>query len=301
MTNRNILSIALLSMILAACNNDNSLSPTTDYADTPIYIQAGINGTATRVGYEDGNLTEGSFGLFLTTEGSGNDERYNCSNLQVTYQQNCWTPEGTQLLWMSDDANVSYHAYLPYDEAATDGDYSFTVPADQSSQASVMQSDFLYAKDKTVTASEDGAINVAFDHVLSKLHVILQRGNELDADVTFTSVTLIGCALTTSINLHSGNVTSATSGQNESITLYSSQAGSQYECILVPQTISTNWKVSIIAGSKTYIFQSNDAVNFQSGMEYTLSLTVGRDKVTLGGIVAEPWDEVDVEGGLVTE
>lgn len=300
MTNRNILSIALLSMILAACNNDNSLSPTTDYADTPIYIQAGINGTATRVGYAEGDLTEASFGLFLTTEGSGNDERYNCSNRQVTYR-NGWTPEGTQLLWMSDDANVNYHAYLPYDEAATDGDHSFTVQPDQRSQASVMQSDFLYAKDKTVTASEDGAIKVAFDHVLSKLNVMLERRSELDADVTFTSVTLTGCALTTSINLQSGNVTPATSEQNESITLYSSQAGSQYECILVPQTISANWKVSIVAGSKTYTFQSNDAVNFQSGMEYTLSLTVGRDKVTLGGIVAEPWDEVDVEGGLVTE
>lgn len=300
MTSRNILSIALLSMILAACNNDNSLSPTTDYADTPIYIQAGINGTDTRAGYAEGELTEGSFGLFLTTDGSGNDQRYNCSNLKVTYDEG-WTTGDTQLLWMNDDANVSYYAYLPYDEAVTDENYSFTVQADQSSEANVKQSDFLLALPKTTTARNGNAIAVNFNHILSKLHVILQRGNELDADVTFTSVTLIGCALTTSINLHSGDVTSATSGQNESITLYSSQAGSQYECILVPQTISTNWKVSIVAGDKTYTFQSNDAVNFQSGMEYTLSLTVGRDKVTLGGIVAEPWDEVDVEGGLVTE
>ena len=106
MTSRNILSIALLSMILAACNNDNSLSPTTDYADTPIYIQAGINGTDTRAGYAEGELTEGSFGLFLTTDGSGNDQRYNCSNLKVTYDEG-WTTGDTQLLWMNDDANVS--------------------------------------------------------------------------------------------------------------------------------------------------------------------------------------------------
>lgn len=300
MTSRNILSIALLSMILAACNNDNSLSPTTDNADTPIYIQAGINGTDTRAGYAEGELTEGSFGLFLTTDGSGNDQRYNCSNLKVTYDEG-WTTGDTQLLWMNDDANVSYYAYLPYDEAVTDENYSFTVQADQSSEANVKQSDFLLALPKTTTARNGNAIAVNFNHILSKLNVILERGSELDADVTFTSVTFTGCALTASINLQTGEVTSSAVGLDQTIHLCPTQAGTQYECILVPQDLEEDWTVDIEAGGKIYTFRSDESVHFIPCNEYNLTLTVGRDKVSLGGIQAEPWTEVDVEGGLVTE
>lgn len=52
---------------------------------------------------------------------------------------------------------------------------------------------------------------------------------------------------------------------------------------------------------KVYTFTSNKDLTFASGKQYTLNLTVGRDKVTTGTISAESWDNEQQGDDLVTE
>lgn len=299
MKKANILATAALATLLAACSNDSDVLNTPDYADTPIGLNVNVGPMATRAGYEQGALTEGSFGLYLTTEGTNSDERYNCTNREVRYD-NGWTIQGGQLLWKSNDATVTYYAYLPYTGTVSDAaNYAFAVQTDQNSDSNVKASDFLCTGTQTATAGT--ALDINFQHALSKLNVTLTKGSELEEGLIFTSVRLSNCATATTVNLTDGT-TGNTTNSGQTITLYATTENKQYECILVPQTFAQSLKVEITDNNgKVYTFTSNKDLTFASGEEYTLNLTVGRDKVTTGTISAESWGEEQQGGDLVTE
>lgn len=300
MKKANILATAALATLLAACSNDSDVLNTPDYADTPIGLNVNVSPMATRAGYEQGALTEGSFGLYLTTEGTNSDERYNCTNREVKYD-NGWTIQGEQLLWKSNDATVTYYAYLPYTGTVSDAtNYAFTVQTDQSNENNVKASDLLWTGGRQ-DATAGKALDINFKHALSKLNVTLTKGSELEDGVTFTSVTLSNCATATTVNLTDGTVGTATNS-GQTITLYAATPNKQYECILVPQTFAQSLKVEITGNNgKVYTFTSNKDLTFASGEQYTLNLTVGRNKVTTGTISAESWGDEQQGGNLVTE
>lgn len=300
MKKANILATAALATLLAACSNDSDVFNTPDYADTPIGLNVNVGPMATRAGYEQGALTEGSFGLYLTTEGTNSDERYNCTNREVRYESG-WTIQGGQLLWKSNDATVTYYAYLPYTGTVSDDtNYAFAVQTDQNSdESNVKASDLLWTGQQTATPGT--ALDINFKHALSKLNVTLTKGSELEDKLTFTSVKLSNCATATTVNLTAGTAGTATNS-GQTITLYAATPSEQYECILVPQTFAQSLKVEITDNNgKVYTFTSNKDLTFASGEEYTLNLTVGRDKVTTGTISADPWGEEQQGGDLVTE
>ncbi|MCU6771789.1 Uncharacterised protein [uncultured Bacteroides sp.] len=301
MKKANILATAALATLLAACSNDSDVFNTPDYADTPIGLNVNVSPMATRAGYEQGALTEGSFGLYLTTEGTNSDERYNCTNREVKYD-NGWTIQGGQLLWKSNDATVTYYAYLPYTGTVRDAvNYAFAVQTDQSTEDNVKASDLLCTGQQPATPGT--ALDITFKHALSKLNVTLKKGSELEdgQNLTFTSVRLSNCATTATVNLTDGT-TGNTTNSGQTITLYAATPNEQYECILVPQTFAQSLKVEITDNNgKVYTFTSNKDLTFASGKQYTLNLTVGRDKVTTGTISAESWGEEQQGGDLVTE
>lgn len=300
MKKANILATAALATLLAACSNDSDVFNTPDYADTPIGLNVNVSPMATRAGYEQGALTEGSFGLYLTTEGTNSDERYNCTNREVKYD-NGWTIQGEQLLWKSNDATVTYYAYLPYTGTVSDAtNYAFTVQTDQSNENNVKASDLLWTGGRQ-DATAGKALDINFKHALSKLNVTLTKGTELENGLTFTSVTLSNCATATTVNLTDGTVGTATNS-GQTITLYAATENKQYECIFVPQTFAQSLKVEITGNNgKVYTFTSNKDLTFASGEQYTLNLTVGRNKVTTGTISAESWGDEQQGGNLVTE
>lgn len=296
----NMIATAALATLLAACSNDSDVFNTPDYADTPIGLNVNVSPMATRAGYEQGALTEGSFGLYLTTQDTEGDERYNCTNREVRYD-NGWAIQGGQLLWKSNDATVTYYAYLPYTGIVSDAtNYAFTVQTDQSTEDNVKASDLLCTGQQPATPGT--ALDITFKHALSKLNVTLKKGSELEdgQNLTFTSVKLSNCATATTVNLTDGTTDTATKSQT--ITLYATTENKQYECILVPQTFNQTLKVEITGNNgKVYTFTSNKNLTFASGKQYTLNLTVGRDKVTTGTISAESWGSEQQGGDLVTE
>ena len=302
MKKANILATAALATLLAACSNDSDVFNTPDYADTPIGLNVNVGPMATRAGYDNTNLTGSSFGLYLTTEGTNSDERYNCTNLEVIYK-NGWTFKyGEQLLWKSNDATVTYYAYLPYTGTVSDDtNYAFAVQTDQNSdESNVKASDLLWTGGRQ-DATAGKALDINFKHALSKLNVTLTKGSELDEGVTFKSVKLSNCATKIVVNLLEGTFGNTTNS-GQTITLYATTENKQYECILVPQTFAQSLKVEITDDNgKVYTFTSNKDLTFASGEEYTLNLTVGRDKVTTGTISAESWDNEQQGGDLVTE
>lgn len=299
MKKANILATAALATLLAACSNDSDVFNTPDYADTPIGLNVNVSPMATRAGYEQGALTEGSFGLYLTTEGTNSDERYNCTNREVKYD-NGWTIQGGQLLWKSNDAKVTYNAYMPRTHVYNEDSYTFTVQTDQRNENNVKASDLLWTGGRQ-DATAGKALDINFKHALSKLNVTLTKGSELEDGVTFTSVKLSNCATKIVVNLLEGTIVETTNS-GQTITMYAATANEKYECILVPQTFAQSLKVEITDNNgKVYTFKSDNELTFSSGKQYTLNLTVGRDKVTTGTISAESWGDEQQGGDLVTE
>lgn len=294
-----MIATAALATLLAACSNDSDVFNTPDYADTPIGLNVNVSPMATRAGYEQGALTEGSFGLYLTTQDTEGDERYNCTNREVRYESG-WTIQGEQLLWKSNDATVTYYAYLPYTGTVSDAtNYAFTVKTDQSTEDNVKASDLLWTGQQTATPGT--ALDITFKHALSKLNVTLTKGTELENGLTFTSVTLSNCATATTVNLTDGTAGTATNS-GQTITMYAATENEKYECILVPQTFAQSLKVEITGNNgKVYTFKSDNELTFSSGKQYTLNLTVGRDKMTTGTISAGSWGSEQQGGDLVTE
>lgn len=298
--------------MLASCSSEVEPSETSrNLAGTPIHVNVVTNGLVeSRAGYDtDEQLKNSSFGLFLTTEGT-TEEAYNANNQKYTYDEG-WT-SNKQLLWKNDNAQVTYYAYMPYSANAVGGDgtlktdYQLSVDEVQTAE-NILASDFLYAQEKTVTAanSENG-ISVAFDHKLSQLKVNLKFGNEIE-DLNITSVNIDGgCALSTTINLQTGEVASVTESGSSSITLAktSEDDDKNWECLLVPQTINN---LSITIEGKTgevkriFKYTSDAAKEFKSGYSHDLNLTIGRDKVEFANFQAIRWGETPKSEQLGTE
>lgn len=313
MRTKTIVAMAVLaSVTLVGCNNDNDNELEVDRVkDTPMTFVTSVNQPATRAGYEKGELPEEAiFGLTITTP-SETDKRFTQMNKKMEYATDKWIEkvEATKLLWKSSETTVTYIAYVPYSAEAVNADadgtfktdYPVTVPADQTTAATIKAADFLYTTGTATGSESTTGIPLAFKHTLSQFKITLAKGSELADGVTFTTVELTSCcALAATIDLANGILTPAAAG-NSTITLLGNAGKTAFECILVPQTFTNTLVVTITdSDDKKYVYTSNETLPFASGKTYTLPLTVGRDKVIPGTITAAPWTETP-GGDLETE
>lgn len=73
------------------------------------------------------------------------------------------------------------------------------------------------------------------------------------------------------------------------------------ECILVPQTIDV-FSVRIkTSDGKEYVYTAPKALTFASGTFSTLTLKVGRNRVTSGEFTANAWQTSNNTGNMETE
>lgn len=297
MKTKNMLALgALATLSLTACSNEEGVQ-LTDMQNMPITYTADINELSSRAGTA---LKEGSFGLYLTTDGT-TDTKYTATNMKVTYEGNSWKP-ASQLLWKSNNTTVTYHAYMPYQANVTGTAESpqLTVNVSTSQTASSMKTDdFCYSAEETATAAtNNGSINVAFDHKLARLKVKLSASTEIAQEASFTTVSLENSVTSATCYLANGTLTPSSMTQSVSL---SNSGSNTFEGILIPQTFNENLTIIIKSSdNKTYKFVSPEVLTFNSGISYQLTLSVGRDKVTLGSITAEPWEEIN-GGNLATD
>lgn len=288
---KKIMALAALATLgMAACSNEEDVQ-FVDMQDMPITYTAYVNELSSRAGT---TLNEGSFGLYLTTEGT-QDSKYTAKNLKVSYVNGTWKP-ASQLLWKDNDSNVSYYAYMPYQEIQDPTKFEVSVTKKQTANDS---NDFCYSPVQETNASENnGSINVAFNHALAKLTVSLTPGTELPSGVSFKTLTIDNADLSGIFNLQEGELKS-TSNKADKLELQVNKKN-EFQAILIPQSFN-NLTVTITDNNgKKYQFKSSERLVFNSGKSYQLKLSVGHDKVIMGSITAQPWETVQ-GGTLVTD
>ncbi len=286
MKKRTLLLWAVAATLLAACNNQESVPTVDQMADTPIAFQVGVADVSNRAGYAAGPLTEGAISFYMQTAGSNSeDARYNGLNRKMEYKEGKWGIEGKPLLWMNEEAEVTWCAYYPYfDESQVVNDIvTLAIPTNQAKDGVY---DLLYEEGTIQGKNAKDGIDIKLKHRFTKLIVNLETGTEL-GDVEYESVAIIGLNTQYDYNLKKcmweGNLTAM-----EDIYMIKHSNGTTFEAIILPSnTANMGLDVTLTNGRKFYYRRGQTF--FSEGQVYTLNVKVGKDKVETSTLSVNEW------------
>ena len=142
----------------------------------------------------------------------------------------------------------------------------------------------------------DGAVLLAFDHVMAKLNVNLKFRSEWDSTPAVSSVTVTAKTAATVNYLTKTASADATAAAGEvplnELSTPATGYGRSYSSLQVPQAIRA---FTVIIDGKKYEYASTDDIVLTGGRYTTVNFIVGRDRIELDEITVAPWATDDVE------
>jgi len=281
MKTNKFLTMAATALILASCTNNDPVVDETK--DTPITIaSAGVAELTTRV-ITDDNKLEGimneesaHMGVFVT---GGSADKYNATNMHWQHDGDHWDCTRT-VLFEGASSQQKIYAYSPFFFDSTD---SIAVNASE-------QTDWLVATATDLTSS---VVNLTMTHALTKLVLKPIFGTELTSQ-TITSVKVEGMYASGTLSVFN-NTWSDLPEANTTLAMANN------ELLVIPMESCTSLPITITMDDdrkfKTTISLATVGNKLEAGTQYNIALQIGQDKVTLGGINAEPW--VPSTGGVL--
>ncbi len=295
-TNRYI-ALAALALSFAACTQDD-FTPQGNQKDTPIVIaSAGVAELTTRVTINNDRLEEGSIGVYVY---STTGDSYKGDNIKWTYRNGFWElDDQTVVLFENNGEKQQIAAYYPYAEP-TEGKVQITLP--EAYGEDYDNYDYLYGEYAPLT-SNPAAIKMK--HLMTKVTVNVTTGTDIDAGDGVKSVELVGVPRTADWTLP--DVTLSNYGTNADLALYGKDLTycgyalpNEAESLALRITTENGrlFTLTILLDNAETIY---DTEVLSSGIHYTISVKVGKDKVTLGEITANSWGSPIDGGQLETE
>ena len=276
------LVLSAFCFLLSSCSQDEVFEQDS-LKDTPITIaSAGVAELTTRVITDDNKLegiTDGEFvdmGVFVT---GGSADKYNATNMHWHHNGDHWDCTKT-VLFEGASSQQKIYAYSPF---FFDSTGSIAVNASE-------QTDWLVATATDLTSS---VVNLTMTHALAKLVLKPTFGTELTSQ-TITSVKVEGMYASGTLNV-SDNTWSDLPEANTILAMANN------ELLVIPMESCTSLPITITMEDarvfKTTINLATVENMLEAGVQYNIKLQIGQDKVTLGGIDAEPW--VPSTGGIL--
>ena len=212
---------------------------------------------------------------------------------------------------------MNIYAYAPWKTDLTlDGNYSFTVKADQSKDADYIASDLLWGqpmKLKTGSTTDYEPANpvartkenvpVSFKHLLSKIEIELVAGDGLVTnDFRSSTLTVMNTQPGTSLTLSSGAISSASGTATDiTVAIFASDAQPVVftgSAIVVPQTIAKNTqfiKLHLGTGVDLYYRVPNGTsdtdLTLEGGKIYKYKITAKLTGLTVTSTIAN-WETI---------
>lgn len=281
--------MAAAALMMAACSSEDV--PQVDSAtNTPIQIHAMVAELESRAGIEDA----GDFNQFYLSVVNSTSDTYTY-NVVVENSGSGWEP-ALPMYWQNSTTPVTVTAAT----FSLNGAQDLAVQTDQSTEANVIASDHLYmaATSQSYAAVTDekaeGAINVNFSHIMSKVNLTITLADEFDDDTNpISDVTFQGTVASRSYTAGTGWATIPNNASATDITAYAvgyTKPKATYEVILVPQTIAAgNFAVQFQIDGRLFKWTSTGEVELESGKQYTLELTAGDEKVSGASFSSTAW------------
>ena len=276
-------TIAAAALALAACDKNNDDFTVDNLKDTPLTIaSAGVNELSTRViteGQLVGSVDE-NVSISVWIEGSA--EKYNANNVEWVHDGTDWYSNSTVLYEGENKQKIC--ALSPYVEnASADG---VTITADG-------VTDYLVASQTLITSNP---VNINMSHALAKLVLNPTLGTEVTGD-NIATVEVQNMYTQGTLNVEVNNWTSCTGTTAFTMT--------NNEVLVVPMESCESFPI-VITMESGRVFSANISLanldnKLEGGTQYTITLQVGQDKVTLGDISAASWGTPVVGGDLETE
>ena len=169
-----------------------------------------------------------------------------------------------------------------------------TVETDQSSDVNKRLSDLLYSQTSSAVAPNSGSVQLTFDHVLSKICIVLQKHSDSgiqEDDLKKATVQVSDIYPEVKYNTSTRAVT--TSGTPTTITLGQESSGSTTYEAIVPSGMTVAPQVKITLKDfpetdKTRTFSCTlSSVTFAQGNKYTFTLTLYNEIVVSQPTISE--------------
>ena len=301
-------------LLLASCSQDNDLTDTSlPEGMCPLELTASIAGTsASSTRATTGNIWigDGTEKVAVRVSTSPTENEYTLHQYTVRYSSLGMMTSDKPYYWQN-TSSIWIRAWYPYQETLS----SFTVPADQSTEAGFLRADFLCTK--ITEGFFNTPINIEFYHQTAKVVVNIKKEGIM-ADSPEVTVTL-GCSdntlyLTGNMNtntIDSGNesngLTAKTDGAQGIILPFADTAASDeyaatYQALLIPQDIGGKKFIAITVGSITCYYTPPTGTTLEGGYSYTYNVTLNTEgEVTVNNITVSSWTNHEGDIPLVTE
>lgn len=278
---KKFLVFAATALMLASCSTDEV--PQDSLKDTPITIaSADVDELSTRV-VTEGQLVgsvDDNVSISVWVEGSA--EKYNANNVEWVHNGTDWDSNSTVLYEGENKQKIC--ALSPYvDGASAEG---VTITADG-------VTDYLVASQTSITSNP---VNICMSHALVKLVLNPTLGTEVTGD-NIATVEVQNMYTQGTLNVKENSW----SDQGEATaTLSMNKVNENYEVLVVPMEECQSFPIVITMESgrafSANISLANVDNKLEGGTQYTITLQVGHDTVTIGAISAVSWG-TPVDGG----
>ena len=264
----------LVALLLTGCTETEESSK--DRKDIPVSLSSYVLSTRAAQNLNVGHLTDGENVAVRIT--------HDATTTLYTYQTdgsgNMTDVSATKAYYPADGSTVDIAACYPATAGTT-----FSVAADQQSDANYKASDLLFASVSSQTL-QTTAVPLMFSHKMSKLMVNATAGGSVG---NITGVEILNVKRSVTFNQTTG--ATALTGSASTITMSNSGAA-----LLPPQTIDGNLLVvHTDKGDATYSV-SNKV--FEAGKAYTITLVVTRQAVGDVNMISD-WDETGFDNTAV--
>lgn len=191
------------------------------------------------------------------------------NNERISYDGNNWVPEHN-LYWSGSPCD--FYAVYPYQKLFPSiENYIFKLKLDQNN-GGFEASDFMYAYAENA-ARASGAVNLKFNHLMTKLNVILKKGDKFEGEIPDDVVAHIYNTTTSCVvNLATGAVEKEAFGSKSTITMKKLD-NMHFEAVLVPQNLEKRTPlVEITMGGIAYLLEYS--LSLRAGCVHTITVTL---------------------------
>lgn len=205
---------------------------------------------------------------------------------------------------------VTAKAWAPC--STTTAPITWTVQADQTTDANYIASDFLYGVTEsgytyTNVVTDGDAVVIKFAHKLSKINVNISSATDENGDPidpTGASIVFGPASLNLSGDVSNGNVTATTTTKGAVTMTSSLETAKTASAVIIPQTIANaNAMLTITLGTSVYKYSAPAAgKTFDAGKVYTYTVSLrGDGSIVILNEVISDWQTGETETIVATK